>query len=129
MMTLREEFEPLLLSPRGYQDSAEECALNWDQSDYTDELLAREVAVATAWLGLLERTAKVNPYSSSYGLKHCCEHYSRFYACNGALIMAAIRSQFMVERIDLSPNAAINVSNRSVRKFSGTVERTRRWMP
>jgi hypothetical protein len=124
-MTLREEFEPLLLSPRGYQDSAEECARNWDQSDYTDELLAREVAVATAWLGLLERTAKVNPYSSSYGLKHICEHYSRIYISNGSLIMGALRLGFLVERIDRSPNAAINVSNRSVRKFS---ERTRRWM-
>jgi hypothetical protein len=126
-MTLREEFEPLLLSPSGYQASPEDCASDWDRTDYTDELLAREVAVATAWLGLLERTAKVNPYSSSYGLKHDCERYSRFYVCNGAFIMAAIRSQFMVERIERSPNAAINVSNRSVRKFSGIEKRTRVW--
>ncbi|MBI3774759.1 MAG: hypothetical protein HY273_04270 [Gammaproteobacteria bacterium] len=50
---------------------------------------------------------------SSYGLKHEVEewtaqaHAGRWYVPNGALILAAILSEFRVERIPDSPNASI----------------------
>ena len=91
-MTLREEFEPLLLSPRGYQDSVEECARNWDQSDYTDELLAREVAVATAVSALVllrQAAAALGNYRLSGAIVYVT--IEPCLMCVGALVHARVR--------------------------------------
>ncbi len=90
----------------------------WD----TDNMQAQ---VATARLFLMkfgEKTKKVerrHAITSSYGLKHLAERWSRdtggiSYICNGAMILAAALEGYIVQP-DGGPNALINISRRAVR--------------
>ena len=79
----------------------------------------REMQGAVDWLEKAGRRVSVNTTCSSYGLKHIAEKTvaSIPYISNGAFIAAAYYLGFDVRRINGSPNAHINISNKSVRKL------------
>jgi hypothetical protein len=113
-MTIREEFEPQMIGPKGHHDSKEACAKDWDSSRYSDVAISEEIVVAEAWLRGMTHTAKINTAYTSYGLKHMVERWSGDYVCNGAFIMAAVRLGFQIQYIQRSPNVWINVAGKSV---------------
>ena len=118
---LRAQFEPQGLCDNGFMDP-EQCAEFWNSSCERQggRSLLREVDSAEIWLAVCEQTKAINTRSSSYGLKHEAERWCRMrghegggYICNGALLMAAVRLGFKVQRCSLtSPNAWLNISRR-----------------
>lgn len=61
----------------------------------------------------------ISRVSTSYGIKHLCEHYLRTYVSNGDLIAAMIMCGFNYERCNpQSPNAYFNISIEDVRRLS-----------
>jgi hypothetical protein len=121
-MSLREAFEPRLLSRFGYQRNAQVCAAEWDSYSKADTSMEQEIARATRWLAQVQQTKKINRWNSSYGYKHMVERWSRWrypgenpYVANGCFIMAALRMGFLVQRCPhASPNAWLNISKRSL---------------
>jgi hypothetical protein len=126
-MNLREEFEPMLLSPNGFAADAASCAKEWDSFGYRDftseeaiASLRAQVEAASRWLSLCGQRKSINSSGGgSYSLKHQAERWSRSqggvpYICNGALLMAAVRLGFKLKRpSDVRPdypNAWLNIS-------------------
>jgi hypothetical protein len=114
MSGLREEFEPLLISPHGLHYDIERCRRAWDDEvegatkhqtwDEWEEHLRGEIAKADEWLRLQRRTKHVNTRTStSYGLKHVVENWfwnkygTNGYLCNGCFLMAAHRLGFKMK--------------------------------
>jgi hypothetical protein len=101
-MALRDEFEPLLISPFGLHKDANLCLAYWGN----EEGCPAEFERAWEWLQLWPRTKKINRSAgTSYGLKHAAERWHRNkrsgdpYISNGHLIMAAHRLGFAMEGI------------------------------
>jgi hypothetical protein len=99
-MSLREEFEPHLISPHGCHSDHERWERCWHDIDEA------EIERATAWLNPLRRTTRANPAAgSSYGLKHRASAWwertrgGNGYICNGAFMMAAVRLGFKYKTI------------------------------
>lgn len=131
MKTLRDEFEPLLISPLGIHPTAELCTAAWDE-DPCDDRLLEEIERAEIWLRLANRTREVNKrVGKSYGLKHGVESWFRarqrgdVFVSNGCFLMAAHRLGFKIEPshgeyrligliIRDTLNAWINISSHSV---------------
>jgi hypothetical protein len=67
------------------------------------------------WLESIEKRKTINPNHSSYGLKHLAEK-SVGYITNGLFIAAAIHCGFKFKIRPGSPNAAFNMSEKSLRK-------------
>ena len=111
MSGLREEFEPLLISPHGLHYTAELCRRAWDDEaenvsdwDRWEDHLRGEIAKADEWLRLQPRTKTINTRTAtSYGLKHVVENWYRNkyggngYLCNGCFLMAAHRLGFKMK--------------------------------
>jgi hypothetical protein len=135
MPTLREEFEPLLISPLGCHLNAELCRAAWD-GNWSEEDLKQMIAIADEWLRLQPRTTEINVAAgTSYRLKDRIQPWWKSlkrkgdgYVINGCFIMAAHRLGFQLrpsppnyvtaatlrERDCL--NAYINISGRSGRQ-------------
>jgi hypothetical protein len=99
-MTLRGEFEPLLISPDGLHPDAESCGKAWNAETSSDARLESMIALAAEWLRTCTRSRSgVNRrIPSSFGLSKICERYhggKRVF--NGALVMAAHRAGFELE--------------------------------
>jgi hypothetical protein len=111
---LREEFEPVLISPHGLHFDAELCRRAWEDQIETatkhqpwqewEEVLRGEIAKADEWLRLCHRTKHINKRTAtSYGLKHIVEdwwiakHGGNGYLCNGCFLMAAYRLGFQMK--------------------------------
>jgi hypothetical protein len=104
-MTLRSEFEPLLISWVGLHRDPLRCKAEWDRDGHDESYLAEEIACAAAWLSQWPKIKAINCKSDSYGFKHRAEewHLARgksVYISNGALIMAARRLGFAIEPAD-----------------------------
>jgi hypothetical protein len=114
MTGLREEFEPVLISPHGLHLDAELCRIAWEDEVESvtkhqswkewENHLREEIAKADEWLRLCGRTQYVNKrVGTSYGLKHAVEHWYRSkyggdgYLCNGCFLMAAHRLGFKMK--------------------------------
>ena len=114
MTSLREEFEPLLLSPHGLHRNAELCRMAWDDEvvgatkhqpwPEWEAHLEKEIARGDEWLRQCERTKNVNTkISTSYGLKHIAERWHEItyggngYMANGCFLMAAKRLGFLMK--------------------------------
>jgi hypothetical protein len=102
-MTLRSEFEPLLISWVGLHRGPARCRAEWD--NHGEAGLAEEIACATEWLSQWPKAKAINCKSDSYGFKHRAEEWHRArgkscYVSNGALIMAAHRLGFTIEPAD-----------------------------
>jgi len=110
-MSLREEFEPLLISPHGLHSDAELARMGWDNEVAVatkhqpwpewEAHLRDEIARADEWLRLCGRTIHVNTRCcTSYGLKHIAERWhvnsrgGNGYMSNGCFLMAASRLGF-----------------------------------
>jgi len=74
-----------------------------------------EIERACKWLSLIEKTKQINRRLSSYGLKRIAERYTGGYIANGSFILAALYMDFDIKQIRDSPNAALNVSKRSIK--------------
>src|SRR5882724_6311650 len=82
-MTLRIEFEPLLISWYGFHRTAASCKAAWDARD--ESQLKDEIARATEWLSHWPRTAAINRKAgASANLKHVAErwHQDRSPGCD-----------------------------------------------
>jgi hypothetical protein len=104
-MTLRGEFEPLLISWIGLHRDPPRCKAEWHRTSADDKYLAEEIAFAAEWLAQWPKTKTINHKADSYGFKHRAEewHLARGKCCyvsNGALIMAALRAGFSIEPAD-----------------------------
>jgi len=104
-MTLRTEFEPLLLSPYGLHRDTTNCRIAWDR-ERSEAMLSEEVARAEQWLSLWPKTRAINKdVPTSYGLKHRASAWWREhnpgcgdgYIMNGCFLMAAHRLGFRME--------------------------------
>jgi len=100
---LRRQFEPMLIGPKGYYDTLEECREAWDRyadQDPTHPLsLPVQVMRCERWLADVNKVGRVRRQAlSSYGYKLQVERAFNSYVCNGAFIMAAIQMGFLVER-------------------------------
>jgi hypothetical protein len=103
-MGLREEFEPLLLSPDGLHPDAEACADAWDRETSSDARLNEMIALADEWLRRCakSRSGVNRRVPSSFGLKNIA---SRWHGrdghgpqiLNGAFLMACHRLGFEME--------------------------------
>lgn len=62
------------------------------------------------WLRGKPKISKLNKRASSYGLKHVVENEIG-YITNGVFIAAAIAEGFNVKRIEVTPNAWLNISS------------------
>jgi hypothetical protein len=114
-MSLRAEFEPLLLAPRGFCADAVACAEAWAGRSADD--LQDQVDRSKHWLQLCGTSKGVSRKQTSYGLKHEAERWWRAkgaerggYICNGALLMAALQLDMIVEHIGSTPSACLNLS-------------------
>jgi hypothetical protein len=138
-MRLREEFEPVLISPNGLHYTPELCRQSWDDEyekhqpwEKWDEVLREEIVKADEWLRLCTRTKQINKtIGTSYGLKHTLEHWWEKtkgvdgYVCNGCFLMAAHRLGFKMKGcpgsycfrggfVDDCFNAYLNISSRGM---------------
>ena len=112
-MTLRAEFEPLLIGPRGFCRDPESCAASWDH--YSEEVMQRQVRLSEEWLRHQKRLKHFSHKFSSYGHKHRVEDWHsgkvpNNYVSNGAFIIAAVRLGFLMKRIRNGPNAIFNIT-------------------
>jgi hypothetical protein len=114
-ISLRAEFEPMLLAPRGFCADAVACAEAWAGRSADD--LQDQVDRSKEWLRLCGTTKGVSRKQTSYGLKHEAERWWKAkgaerggYICNGALLMAALQLDMIVEHIGSTPNACLNLS-------------------
>jgi hypothetical protein len=100
MASLREEFEPLLLSPDGLHPDAEACAEAWDREKTSEAELEAMIALADEWLRRCTRSRSVNVrIPSSFGLKNIASRYhGGAMILNGCFLMAAARLGFQMER-------------------------------
>jgi hypothetical protein len=103
-MTLRDEFEPLLISWYGFHRGPAACKRAWACANPSGEKLAAEIARATEWLSRGPKTKAINKKAgSSYSLKHIAERWHERrrpgnpYISSGALLMAAHRLKFAIE--------------------------------
>jgi hypothetical protein len=110
---LREEFEPLLLSPHGLHHDPEICRMAWDAKAEKIEdwpryeaILQEEIARGDEWLRLCGRTIHVNQRCGTrYGLKHIAEDWHEAsgrrngYMANGCFLMAAQRLGFQMRGV------------------------------
>jgi hypothetical protein len=97
-MTLRQEFEPLLLSPDGLHPDAAACAKAWDRETSRDERLEGMIELADEWLRTCTRSKSINRrVPSSFGLSKIAERWSGGRILSGTLLMAAARLGFMME--------------------------------
>ena len=132
MPTLREEFEPLFISPLGCHLYAELCRAAWDGS-WSEETKTM-IAIADEWLRLPPRTTEINVAAGiSYRLKDrippCWKSLKRKGdgdVINGCFIMAAHRLGFQIRPTRPNDrtagairgldclNAYINISDRSL---------------
>jgi hypothetical protein len=131
---IRKEFEPKLISPFGYHLDAERCAERWNGNTWPDDDLARQIALATAWLRRVEKRKSPNKQiGTSYGLKHRVTGWLRgsgfqnhnCYVSNGCLLMAASRLGFVFKPIPSNyciagghrrdgSNVFLNIASRSL---------------
>jgi hypothetical protein len=80
-MTLREEFEPVLISPDGLEPDAASCAASWNRETSSDERLEAMIALVDEWLAECTKSSRINKrVPSSFGLKNIC---SRWHGKNG----------------------------------------------
>jgi hypothetical protein len=117
-ISLRAEFEPMLLAPRGFCADAVTCAEAWAGRSADD--LQDQVDRSKQWLQLCGTTKGVSRKQTSYGLKHEAERWWEAkgaerggYICNGALLMAALQLDMIVEHIGSTPNACLILSPHS----------------
>jgi hypothetical protein len=98
-MSLRDEFEPLLLSPDGLHPDAAACAKAWDRETSTEVRLENMISLATAWLAHCKRSkAGINRRVSSFGLSKICERWNGgLRVLNGCFLMAAHRAGYEME--------------------------------
>lgn len=81
-----------------------------------------EMQSAVDWLEKNSRRDSVNPEFTSYGLKHIAEKTTEGgYISNGAFIAAAYFLGFKVMHDRGTPNAAINISSKSVNRLRAEV--------
>jgi len=113
-LTLREEFESLLISPHGHHPNVYEAKKAWDENDATDQQLSEEIERATRWLKTVEQTKNFNPKVNSYRAKHVAEEAEGDYISNGCLLMAAHRLGFLMST-DESLNPYLNISSTSMK--------------
>jgi hypothetical protein len=101
MATLRQEFEPHLLSPDGLHPDAASCAKAWNVETSSDERLEGMISLAEEWLKLCTKSRMgVNKrVPSSFGLSKICERYhGGARVLNGPFLMACHRLGFMMEQ-------------------------------
>jgi hypothetical protein len=102
-VSLRDEFEPRLISWFGFHPTADTCRRAWNSPAAHDEpRIKDEIARATEWLEQWTPTKTINRKAgSSYGIKHIAERWhevrtpaANCYIGNGSLLMAAVRMGF-----------------------------------
>jgi hypothetical protein len=105
MPSLREEFEPQLLSPDGLHGDAAACRKAWDNETSSDARLNEMIALSAEWLERCTRSRSgINRrIPSSFGLAHICSRWhgrdgSGPKILSGCLLMAARRLGFTMER-------------------------------
>jgi hypothetical protein len=102
-MSLRAEFEPLLISPNGLHATAEECAAAWDREKTSDAQLCEQIALADEWLRKCTKSKTIDRTKpSSYGLKSIASRWHGWggfgpQIFNGCFLMAASRLGFKME--------------------------------
>jgi hypothetical protein len=103
MPTLREEFEPHLLSPDGLHASAEDCRKAWDAETSTDARLAKMIGLADQWLRECTKSSAINRRApSSFMLSKIA---SRWFGrdgfgpriLHGCFLMSAHRAGFKMQ--------------------------------
>ena len=79
MTTLREEFEPQLISPHGAHLNTARCKRAWNEETWSEGFMREQVAVANVWLTQVASKRKTinKRVGSSYGVKHAVEHWWR----------------------------------------------------
>jgi hypothetical protein len=120
-MSLRDEFQPRLISWYGMHRDPELCHLAWAAAGDSEPQLADEIARASEWLSRWPKTTNINRRAgTSYGLKHRAEDWyaargTPCYISNGALLMAAHRLGFRLEPTenwsDGFANAWLNIAS------------------
>ena len=116
---LRDEFELLLLSPRGYHQTAAECACYWDTEaarvwNKADFDLNEHIALATRWLKTVKRRKTVNPIDTSDDYRHMVEDWCGEFVLHGCFVMAALRLGFVVQPMHGDSEARLNISLKSM---------------
>jgi hypothetical protein len=114
-ISLRAEFEFMLLAPSGFCANVDACAESWARWSADD--LQDQVERSKQRLQLCGTTKGVPRKQTSYGLKHEAERWWKAkgaerggYIANGALLMAALQLDMIVEHIGSTPNACLNLS-------------------
>jgi hypothetical protein len=131
-MSLRAEFEPLMLSHYGLHCRVDLCREAWDREDRDcDTYYVDQIDHVTRWLSQCTKTRNINKdIGTSYGLKHIAQAWLGErgidgYAYNGCFLMAAQRLGFkmvgMPARycwnrgfIDETFNAYLNIAKSSI---------------
>jgi hypothetical protein len=124
-VTLRERFEPHLLSPLGAHLNAELCRKAWDEDRCSEARLSEEFERAVEWLSRRGKRKNINRrVGTSYGLKHRVEAYFRelgigVYIPNGVFLMAAHHLGFRLAKYEARYgghwdcwNAYLNISSK-----------------
>src|SRR5215469_13451763 len=78
MKALREEFEPLLISPSGIHPTAELCKAAWDEYRMIEDdcSMDEQIRRAHTWLSRVDRTQGINKRAgTSSKLKHLVESW------------------------------------------------------
>src|SRR5262245_25526040 len=133
MKALRDEFEPLLISPRGIHPTFELCKAAWDEYRIIEDgcSLDEQIRRAHTWLSRADRTQGINKRAgTSSRLKHLVESWFSarqerdVSVSNGSFLMAAHRLGFKIEPSHIRHasgliirdglNAYINISQQSI---------------
>ena len=73
-----------------------------------------QVESARKWLREMTHVSpRINRNRTSYGWKHVAEKYTGNYISNGALIQAALLENLKVQHAKGTPNAFINIKERT----------------
>lgn len=77
----------------------------------------KEIDNCIDWLSRQGTTKNVNPRHTSYGYKHMVENWCGEYVSNESFIEAARLTGFTVKMLPNSPNAMVNISERTIRQL------------
>lgn len=113
------------ITPNGLLTGREK---NCKPSDFLDEDdYVVQFELCRLWLKDAELIQSFNDKSTSYTYKHTVGGASKYYVCNGALLLAARSMELKMRYEPNSPNAELKISRKWHQSFREINESSTRW--
>jgi hypothetical protein len=126
MSTLLDSDLTPAITPNGLMTKYAKDSKPSDFLDAVDDYIV-QFELCRLWLQDAEFIRNFNDESTSYQYKHTVEWTSKYYVCNGALLLAARSMDLPIKYEFNSPNAQLKISKKWHRAFREVKPSSTRW--